>query len=317
MPDRKAPIFLFTGEEFLRRSKIESLIDQLIPASDRPTNLSRIPADDLDWKDVLSQAQTPSLLGGAQVFWISSCDKLKKSEFEIFEDYLSHPVSTSYFIFEDDELSDSNFLLKLVARFGKHIRLGRDGREESMNTFRAKLKRNGKIMTPDAWQMLEERLGASPALMNMVLDQLMLYSDKPEIDETHVQAISSEFLRYEPFDLTEALVQKDIARALKIFHFFYEMTGDITSIVGLLHWQLKRIWQAKRLLVSETKPEEIGRVLRIPPFRLHSFLAQARHFEMGMVEKLLETLWQIDWDSKRGIGEETAAIETFLAGVSS
>ena len=317
MPAHKPFIFLFTGEEFLRRSKIESLVDQLTPPSIRSTNLFRIHADELDWTTLLSQAQTPSLLGGAQVFWISSCDKLKKSEFKAFEVYSSHPTSTNYFIFEADALSDSHPLLKLATRFGKHIHSGREGKEESLNAFRTKLKRYGKTLTPDAWQILEERLGASPVLMNIALDQLILYSDGSTVDESQVRALSSEFLRYEPFDLTEALAQKDIVQALRIFHFFYEMTGDMTSIVGLIHWQLKRIWQAERLLAHGAKAEEIGRALRVPPFRLNSFLAQAKRFEMVTVEKLLKTLWQIDWNSKRGVGEEAVAMEAFLTGVSS
>ena len=314
---RKEFIFLFTGEEFLRRNKIESLLEELIPASNRSTNLVRIHADDLDWAAVLNQARTPSLLGGDQAFWISACNELKKKEFEIFEEYADEPASGTYFIFEADELGEIHPLVKLAGQFGKHVRLAEQGREESFNVFRMKLKRLGKTLTPEAWRLLEERLGASPVLMSNALDQLVLYSQSSTIDEIQVQALATEFLRYEPFDLTEALASRNGFLALKIFHFFYEMAGEMTSVVGLIHWQLKRIWQAKRLLANGSRPDEIGRALRIPPFRLQSFLAQAKRFDMEMVEKLLESLWQIDWNSKKGRGEEAVAMEAFLAGVSS
>ncbi|MBI4395384.1 MAG: DNA polymerase III subunit delta [Candidatus Omnitrophica bacterium] len=307
-------LFLFTGEEFSRRTKIETLLDQLIPAHLRPTNLSRIFADDLNWQSVLTQASTPSLMGGAQVFWILQADRIKKNDYAAFETYASKPCGESYFIFEADELSNSHPLVKLADQFGKHVHLEAGG-SDGLNAIRNKLKRSGKTFTPEAWQIFEERLGASLRLMDMVLDQLILYCEGSTINEEAVNGLCHEFLKYEPFDLTEALAKKNITEALKIFHFFYEVNGDMTSMVGLIHWQLKRIWQAKRMLEHGTRPNEISRALKIPPFRLSSFLAQARRFDLEAVEKLLKRLWQIDWNSKKGSGDETVAMEVFFAEV--
>ena len=316
MSNAKPFIYLFTGDEFLRRSKIESLLGELIPGSLRATNLPRFYPDDLDWSFVLAQASTPSLMGGAQVFWISQADEFKKSDFSAFESYCSRPARESYFIFEADELAASHPLAKLVGRFGKHAHLGRKSAEDGLELFRSKLKRFGKTLTPDAWQVLQDRLGGSARLMDMALDQLILYSEESAIDEQAVLALADEFLRYEPFDLTEALARKDISEALKIFHFFYDLSGDMTSMVGLIHWQLKRIWQAKKISARGGSPDEISRALRIPPFRLTSFLNQAKRFDLKTVERLLEALWQIDWSSKTGACEESVAMEAFLAGVS-
>ena len=316
MPPAKPFLYLFTGDEFLRRSKIEFLLDELIPASLRSTNLSRFYADDLDWSLVLSQATIPSLMGGAQGFWISQVDELKKGDFKAFESYCEQPTKQSFFLFEADKLAASHILVKLVSRFGKHIHSSRKGAEDGLEGLRVKLKRFGKTLTPDAWQVLQERLGGSPRLMDMALDQLILYSEGAAVDEQSVLKLTGEFLRYEPFDLTEALARKDVPEALKIFHFFYDMSGDLTTIVGLIHWQLKRIWQAKKILARGGNQEEIGRTLRIPPFRLNSFLNQVRRFDLRTVEKLLETLWKMDWNGKTGACEESVAMEMFLAGVS-
>ncbi len=313
MPAVKPFIYLFTGEEFLRRGKIESLLTELVPGSLRTTNLWRFYADDLDWSVALPQASTPSLIGGAQVFWISLVDELKKGDFSAFESYCAHPARESYFVFEADELAASHPLVKLVGRFGKHFHLGRKSGEDGLEALRNKLKRFGKVLTLDAWQVLQERLAGSPRLMDMALDQLILYADGATIDEKSVLELASEFLRYEPFDLTEALARKDVSEALKIFHFFYELNGDMTSMVGLLHWQLKRIWQAKKILAHGGNQDEISRTLRIPPFRLTSFLNQVKRFDFQTVERLLEALWKMDWNVKTGACEESVAMEMFLA----
>ncbi len=311
----KPCIYLFTGEEFLRRNKIEALIDQLVPQELRSTNLIHLYHDDLNWDVILEQASTSSLLGEAQVFWISQMEKVKKADWSAFETYSAKPNAQSFFIFEAEELPQTHALLKLVQSVGKHIHCAEQGRETGLEAIRTKLKRFGKKITPDAWQTLEDRLGGSLRLMDLAVDQLILYADTETIDETSVQTLTREFLRFEPFDLTEALAAKDIQKAMKIFHFFYELSGDITSIVGLIHWQLKRIWQAKRMIAQGGSRDEIIKTLRVPPYRLAGFLNQAKQFDLLKIEKLLNQLGQIDWNSKTGAFDEKVAMEVFLAAV--
>ena len=114
-------LFLFTGDEFLRRSQIDSLIGELVPHSLRLTNLSHLYGYDLNFLALLAQARTPSLMGGVQVFWISRAEEIKKGDWTAFEAYCTQPLDQNYFIFEADELSDAHPLLKLVARSGKRM----------------------------------------------------------------------------------------------------------------------------------------------------------------------------------------------------
>ncbi len=312
---KKPFLYLYTGEEFLRRSKIEGLIRELVPDDLRSTNLSHIYSDDLDWSELLTQASTSSLLGGTQVFWISNIDQLKKSDWSSFEQYCLKPSSDTLFIFEADDLAATHALTKLVGVHGKHIYLSDQEREGGFEVLKTKLRKFGKKMTPDAWQLLEDRLGGSLRFMDLAIDQLILYVEGTTIEATDLEKITKEFLEYEPFELTEAIAQRNISRAIKIFNFFYELSSDLTSIVGLIHWQLKRIWQAKMVLLRGGSKEDILKLVKIPPYRLSGFLNQLKQFEMTRLEKLLNQLWQMDWNSKTGQFDAKIAMETFLAQV--
>lgn len=313
------PLFLFTGDEFLRRQKITALLDQLLPEPLRASNLFRIYPDELDLAELTAQAKTPSLLGGVQVFWISQAERIKKDEWSVLEPFLD-AVSRDknpavYLIFEAEHLAKTHALIKLAGRFGSYTHLERGKEERGADLWRDKLKRAGKTLTPNAWRVLEERLGGSNRLTDLCLDQLILYSSGPVIDEEAVHKLSTECLTYEPFDIAEALAQKDIAKALIIFRFFYDLEGDMTSVVGLLHWQLKRIWQAKRILQRGGTGDDVARILRISPFRLASFLNQVKKFDFSVVEKFLDELWRLDWNTKTGATDEVTAMEAFLASI--
>ena len=199
---------------------------------------------------------------------------------------------------------------------GQHIHCDERSREETgVQALKEKLKRAGKTLTSDAWQMLEEKLGGSLTLMDRSIDQLILYSEGSAIDPASVEKVVGEFLKYDPFDLTNALLEKDTAKALAIFHFFYELSQDMTSTIGLIHWQLKRIWQAKMMMKTGATQQEITRSLRISPYRASAFLNQVRRFQLERIEELIESLWRMDWQSKTGALNESIAMEMFLARV--
>lgn len=306
-------LFLLTGDEFLRRKKVESLIQQFIPAANRSTNLFRYYPDELNWPAVFTQARTVSLLGGAQLFWLPEANRIKTGDWPLFETYCSEPAPESYFVFEAEEIPGTHPLLSLAKRFGSHQHFDQK-QKGGFDLLREKLKRAEKTLTPGAWNALQGRLGDSLSLMDRCLDQLILYASGDTITEEMVSQVSSEFLRYDVFDLTDALIRKDQSASLAIFHFFYELTGDVASSVGLLHWQLRRIWQAKDMLKRGASQSEMAKALRIPPFRLDSFLKQIERFDFAAIEKLIESLWRLDWESKTGAVDEQIAMETLLAG---
>jgi len=306
-------LFLFTGDEFLRKKKIEQLTARLAPDLDRATDLYRVYPDDVDWSLLMTQARTPSLNGNPQVFCFSGVERIKGTDWSAFENYCLAPTEKSFFIFEAEELSASHPLVKLVGRFGSHTHLEERKEGSGARWLADKVERAHKKMKHEAWQILEERCGGSLNLMDSCLDQLISYSDGEWIDEDAVRKMTTQFLNYDVFDLTDALLEKDTVKALKIFHFFYGLNGDVASTVGLIHWQLKRMWQAKKMLAAKVRQEEISRTLRVPPSRIGHFLRQAQVFDLRAIEELIDRLWRSDWESKTGAADELIALETFLA----
>lgn len=312
---QKTSFLLVTGDEFLRRSKIESILGDLVPGELRSTNLFRIYPDELAWPSVLEQAMTASLLGGTQVFWISQVDRIKKADWSPFESYLKQARPESFFIFEAESLPRTHQLVRMADRFKAHLVFNQESAETGLSMLRAKMRRAGKELTQEAWQLLAERLGAAPQLMDQCLDQLLLYAEGEAIDEQAVEQLATQWLQYEPFDLTEALARKDMREAIKIFHYLYDITADVTSTIGLIHWQLKRIWRAKKVLARGGRQDDVARTVPIPSFRVPAFLNQVRQFDFGTLEELLEELWESDWKIKTGVCEPSVAMEVFFASV--
>ncbi len=314
----QAVFVLVTGDEFLRKRDINLLIEQKLSPASRPTNLRRIYPDELNWISLLEEARTPSLLGDLQVFWISGLDqvKAKKDDWSFFEQYCENPADRSFFIFEAENLPKTHPLLKWIPKLGQHRNFSEQGSEASTRFVREKFKAAGKRITPEAWQLLLEKLGGAPLLLDQCADQLILHHDSEVIDESSVEALASEWFKYDPFELTQALLERKTTRALEVLHYFYDLDGDVMGLIGLVHWQLRRLWLAKRALVSKSDRSELAKKLKIQPFRLQSFLAEASKFSLFDLEALIDRLWELDWKVKTGAVEGRLALETFFASAS-
>jgi len=59
----------------------------------------------------------------------------------------------------------------------------------------------------------------------------------------------------------------------------------------------------------------IGRNLKIPPFRLRSFLEQANRFELTEIERLLEELWRIDRGYPKGTTPKRFKVVAYDFGI--
>ena len=104
-------------------------------------------------------------------------------------------------------------------------------------------------------------------------------------------------------------MDRDPARALKVFRDlmdFYE--AELFSLVGILHWQLRQLWQAAMLLASGVSEREISSKLRMSPSRLSAL----RRFPVEKLESAMEALYQIDRKSKSGQIEGISGLESWL-----
>ena len=117
-PKSKFPfLYLLTGDEFLRRKKINTLLQEFLSEESRETNLFRLYPDDVDWNYLLSQAKITPLIGLNQVFLFLQADRVK-SGWENFETYLKSPAENSCFIFDADELPKSHVLFQWIEKKG-------------------------------------------------------------------------------------------------------------------------------------------------------------------------------------------------------
>ena len=315
MSESLSPSFLLVGDSFLIAQKIISLLKIIEKNHPGEIPQSLFQLSEVSLEEILTQARTLPFLASAQVFRLREAEELKKADLELLAKYLEHPAPSSYLIFEADELDKNHGLVKTMETTGKVFFLEeRQKKSVAQHFIQEKLKYAGKSISPAALARLGEAFEDNPIFLNSALDRLITYAGKkPQITEAMVEMFEENFNRINVFDLCQALAARETAKALRLLReWLDEESEDETKLVGLLHWQIRRLWLAKVLLEKGENPNQVFKKCKIPPYQTSSFMQQLQFFSREKIEQIAEDLFRLDGKLKTGQLDPAAALEAWL-----
>ena len=304
-------VFLIAGDPFLRTQKAKTLVAGIEKKSGGPLAHQTFNLDETPFEAVLAAARTLPFFASGQVISAQGAGALKDADLAVLAAYLGNPAPGTTLILESDDLKGATELQKLIKAKGQLILLAKEEARGAGATFiQQKLVQYHKTMASGAKARILAMCGDAVMFLDTILERLVQFAgDQPEIDEDMVNRFEENWTEMDVFKLTNALVDRDPARALKVFRDlmeFYE--ADLFSLVGILHWQLRQLWQAAMLLTSGVSEREISSKLRMSPSRLSAL----RRFPVGRLESAVEALYQIDRKSKSGQIEGVSGLEAWL-----
>ena len=315
------PIYLFTGDSFLTEKKYEVVLAQIqAEFKGSEVSLQSVYLSDTGLDSLLAQARNLPFLTAAQVFRIQDAGILKEKACEPLGRYLENFPKTSFLVFEAASIEKDHPLLKFAQKHGQAEQMEAAGRKSASAAFvRDKIRRAGKTIQPAVLQRLEEQMGDSPAFLDSLVEQMILYSgEEKEITEDMADHFQENWKTVDVFTLTDAIVGKRSGQALSLVkQLLEENDKELIAVLGLLHWQIRRFWQA-RVLLDEGNPEGvILKKCKISPRQAPFFMRQLKSFSRKKLEQCLEGLFQMDWKIKTGRAEGPLALETWVVQATS
>lgn len=310
----KSPFFVLIGDPLLCEEKRKEILSLLEKDCGGPLALTLYRAGEADVTLLLQEARTLPFLVSGQVFCLANASQLAKNDLALLKEYLSFPAPRTFFFFEAESLERGHPLIEWASRPKQVFFLEPQSGKIIARFIREKLRRAGKKMAPGVQALLEERVGEAFFFLDSILDQLILYAgDRTEIVPSDVEALEERLVQLEGDDLLDALAERNIPKALQALNDLLESNfRDFPSVAGLLHWQLRRFWDAKRWQAEGMKEGEIALRLRLSPARAPYFFRELGRFSLKELEEILEGLFDLDWRLKTGRADGRYDIESWL-----
>ncbi|MEA5026553.1 MAG: DNA polymerase III subunit delta [Erysipelotrichaceae bacterium] len=311
--------FLYGSEQFLLKQELEKILKK-----GQHDNIGTVyydgQASDFSVDQVLEDANTISMFSDRKVIIINNPAFLYNSllitdeQITAMTVYLrnSSEFTTLIFYLELDEqgvFDQRKKAFKLLLKECRVITVPVLSNEEFRRLVSNDLKTAGIAIEPAAVNELISRLPVNIANWKIELMKLSLYGGK--IDEQDVKHLISRSMDDNVFIMVNAVIQKNLKRAIDTWHDLAVMKHDPIELVAILAAQFRFMYQCS-VLTKQYSPARIAELLNAKPARVSITLNNSRGISGRRMLSLLDQLASLDQKIKNGIIDKQLGFELFL-----
>jgi DNA polymerase-3 subunit delta len=312
-PSLRAAYVLLGDEAFLYQHCRQGVLAALAPPETRDFSLHDVDLAEISIFDILDRAQTPSLMAPFQVIFVRNLKILygrgsKKEEFAAIDSYFRSPNPQAVLLFVADHLRIPTDLRRLdyqdKERYDRiretlgdwcgFVELARVDETDAMKWVMAQAESRGIRFEQDAARELVDALGADMMMVASELEKLCLYVGGPgstgTIGRNHVTLGDVETMvlaakQRSLYELTDAISQRDRARALLLLHGLLNASdGGEDAAIGHLYMLARTFRQMVIILEKNVRDSRaiwaaLWQGFRMPPFAAEDLIRQARRYK--------------------------------------
>jgi DNA polymerase III delta subunit len=159
------------------------------------------------------------------------------------------------------------------------------------------LRIGGFVTDNDAERRNQTRMAA------LELDKLSLYRGTEPVSADDVRSLVAEAVPGSVWALTDAVGQRDAAKASALLERLAPSTPE-PVLLAVLHRRIRELLEIGDLLATGTREETLPRTLGLHPFRVQQLATQTRRWTVAELQAALEDLLELDATVKGAPGSE-------------
>ena len=291
------PFYLLYGDEgYLIERARGRIVDTLLPQL-RELNYTSYDAGEAPPAEVINASNTLPCMAQRRIVLVKGAHQYSKGDLKSFSPYLQSPSPTTSLVFIADEMSAE--FLREVKDGAFHLE--RPLQKEVIPWIRTIARELGKEITAEAAGYLQEAVGRDLQGIYHELSKASLYiGERERIELADVEKVVSEVRVTTIFELTKAIGERDLKRALRALERIWESGEPPLKILGMISRQFRHLLMTKEVLTHGGGTAEVKKEVGISnPYYLRELTAQAKGFSQASLQRAIKSLWQADLKLKR------------------
>jgi DNA polymerase-3 subunit delta len=292
------PFYLLYGEEgYLIERGREAIFAAILPPQFREFNFTSYDADQASPAEIINACNTLPCMAQRRIVMVKGTHRYSQSDLKSFIPYLQSPSPTTALIFIAEGMPTG--FIKEIKDGAFHLK--RPSQGETPQWIRSIAQELGKEIAPEAIRYLQEAIGSDLQGLRNELVKVSLYiGDKERIEVKDVEGVVSEIRVNTIFELTKAIGDRDLKRALWVLGKIWESGEHPLKILGMISRQFRHLLMTKEAMAQGGGTAEVKKQVGISnPYYLRELSAQAKGFPQQALQRALTKLWETDLDLKR------------------
>lgn len=302
--DRLPPVALLHGPEPRLLDEALGEVSRALFPDPAVLALNRevLDADETTMETVVRSALTLPFLSTWRLVVVKRAQAFAAKGAATLADYLQHPNPTTRLVFLSSEpLPAAHWLVKALPAAAV-IPVPRLTGRSLISWLQDAARTEGYELTEAAAQLLARWTGEDLSTLAGELEKALLFSGPATraIGEEEIRQVVGEHRVLRAFELADAVERRQLGPALALLDNLLAAGEEPLAILGTLTRQVRTAWQAKEWLREGKSVEEIGRLLRRPPFAVEALAASATSLSPADLARALTRCWEAERRLKSG-----------------
>ena len=314
-------VYLIYGDEpYLIKKELSKIIDNSKVIQD---NIIRYNLDDVNISVALEEACTISMFDSEKLIICENSNFLtSENKKEINHDidslvrYINNPFEdvTLVFVVNNEKLDERKKIVKELKKLSKVIECKKLDSHNLNNYIYDYFKDNGYKIEMSLVRLIIDKVKYDLGNIINECDKLMEYKDNDKnITKEDIENVIRENIEDNIFSLTNAILDKDSTKALKIYNDLLLMGEEPIKLIVMISNQFRLILQVKLMVKNGYKQIDMANIIKEHPYRVKLALS-SNYSDKELIDNI-KKLYKLDYDIKTGNIDKNFGLELFLLNV--
>jgi DNA polymerase-3 subunit delta len=318
--------FLYGPEDYLIEEEIQKLLNQTLSEKERGFNLHLFDGEEHSIEEIVQTAQTLPMFSRYRFILIKEADRMDEEKVERLMAYVKKPSPSTCLVLYGQTIGSWKKHRKEIEKVGKLTEFTRLKGRALVSWMKNRMSEKGKTLSEEAAGYLIDVVGDHLFDLDNALEKVFLsVGDKPKIELSDVEEITTEVKISTVFDLTDAIGHQNLEKALGILEKAMESgavsfkkeqdPSKMDPVPLLLSMMAKQYWSMlvmKDMSAHHREAGELAKELGTSPWNIKKMLDQAKNFSEASLREGILKCHQTDLAVKRSRGPKDLLMEKLV-----
>lgn len=306
--------YLLVGTEtFLRRQALQGILDRFIPDAARSFNYSVFSDSLTDVEAALDVARTLPLGNPRRLVLVRGERLNQQGQGQRLRLYLNKPADSTLLVVDVEQLKKGGQLAELAGEFGLQVDCVPLKSYALIGWIQKYAGDRGYRIQKETARFLIARVGGDLQGLSVNMEKLFDWLDRPgRITRDQIEEATGE-LRHPPlWEFSDAITGGDGPGALALLNQSLNHGESPLVLLAVLARVFKQLISAHEMIEAGRSSAEIGKSLRIPGFKIETFLRLARTISIQWAREMYVYAAELDHRMKSMPTPPRFLLESFV-----
>jgi len=313
-------IYLFYGqEEFLKKYYLDS-IEKAVLENDLTAMNKLVLEGKIEISKIEEACETMPVFSEKKLVLVknsglfkSGKDGAKQDSKEKLVEYLKNVPDYTVLVFYEEEIDKKLKTVNIVKKNGLVVEFSLQKPAELVRWVVKVMKSyNKEISMEDASHLVEVCEPGMTEILNEVNKLVMFVGERTRITVQDIEKVCTKSVKSRIFDLTDAVAEKNLDRALKLLNDMLIVREPVPKILFMITRQLRHVLEMKMLSVDGVSVKDACTKMGITPYIGKKLSSQAQRFSIDKLKEGIKEAFELDLAIKTGRINDRIAVELLI-----